>query len=154
MGPWQRSVWNSLVSGSLASAATAAAAAALGKAQAGSAVAPLNAVSHILWGDAAGRQEGISGRHTLTGLALNHGAATFWAALYEHLVGPAPSARRALLGGAAVSALAYVTDYYLVPRRLTPGYELRLPPKGLLGVYGALALSLSASSLLRRAAVR
>jgi hypothetical protein len=54
-----------------------------------------------------------------------------------------------MLGGGLVSALAYVTDYYVVPKRLTPGYELRLRPCALAGIYLALALSLSFSKPLR-----
>jgi hypothetical protein len=53
-----------------------------------------------------------------------------------------------LLRGAAVSAAAYVTDYHLVPRRLTPGFELRLPRLALAPIYAALAVGLSLRDLL------
>jgi len=54
----------------------------------------------------------------------------------------------AAAGGAAVAAGAYVTDYYLVPKRFTPGFEKRLSGQSLALVYGALALGLAVSALL------
>lgn len=50
---------------------------------------------------------------------------------------------KSLIGGAAVSGLAYVTDYKLVPAWLTPGFEKRLSNRSLLGIYAALALGLA-----------
>jgi hypothetical protein len=47
-----------------------------------------------------------------------------------------------------VSAGAYLTDYYLVPKRFTPGWEKRLSGKSLAAIYGMLALGLVASDLL------
>lgn len=60
----------------------------------------------------------------------------------------------ALLGGAATAALAYLTDYHVVPRRLTPGVEKRLTGRSLFLVFGALAVGLSAGAWLRRRRVR
>ena len=42
----------------------------------------------------------------------------------------------------AISALAYVTDYYVVPRRFTPGFELTLSRRSFPWLYGALAIGL------------
>jgi hypothetical protein len=50
-----------------------------------------------------------------------------------------------------VSALAYLTDYHVVPKRLTPGFELRLPGGALAAAYAALALGLSARDLVSSA---
>jgi hypothetical protein len=47
-----------------------------------------------------------------------------------------------------ISAAAYVTDYHIVPKRLTPGFEMRIPRVALAGVYAALALGLSARDLI------
>jgi hypothetical protein len=70
----------------------------------------------------------------------------FWALFYEALADRmAPLAR-----GAAVSALAYVVDYHVVPRRLTPGFEMRLGRPALAAIYAALAFGLSARDLLSR----
>lgn len=114
-------------SGSLAGAATTAAIAWLGAREAGSAAGPINATSHVLWGDEAGATDAIDIKHTLTGLLINGGAGVFWAVVYELLRSRARDDRAAALAsGAAVAGLAYVVDYHLIPRRLTPGWELRL----------------------------
>ena len=114
----------------------------------GSAPAALNATSHFLWGDRAGRKQGYSLKYTAPGLAANYGACVFWALLYEALGrGRRRSATRALVEGALVSAIAYVIDYHVVPRRLTPGFEMRLPRRALFFVYAALALGLAAKNI-------
>lgn len=173
MNAIQQLAQNTLRTGGLASAATTLAAAVCGLIEERNAVAPLNSVSHIAWGDRAGRQERPSWKYTLTGLALNTAAVTSWAALYELLFGgagavqsrhaigsgkrgrvstPALSMSRlvakSLIGGAAISGLAYVTDYKLVPAWLTPGFEKRLSNRSLLGIYTALALGLGLGGLL------
>jgi hypothetical protein len=102
---------------------------------------PLNAVSHIAWGERAAFRRGVSPKYTGVGFALNGAAVTSWAALHELLF-----RRRPLLGGALVSALAYATDYFVVPRRVTPGFEKRLSPAGMFAVYAALALALGLSA--------
>lgn len=134
-----------LVSGTIAAAAVTLAVGVAGRRRAGSAAAPLNATSHLLWGDEAARHDGYSMKYTATGFAANHAAAVFWALFYEAL----PRQLPALARGAAVSALAYVVDYHVVPRRLTPGFELRLPRASLAAVYAALALGLSLRDLAR-----
>ena len=58
-----------------------------------------------------------------------------------------------LLSGAAVSALAYLTDYHVVPSRLTPGFEKRLGGRSLLAIYAALAFSLAAITARREMSV-
>jgi hypothetical protein len=145
---------DTLRTGIVATAATTLAVAALGEAEEGNAIAPMNAVSHILWGERAALQNRPSLKYTFTGGLLNTAAILGWAGVHEVLFGRRSVAARsvtgALVGGAAVSALAYVTDYYLVPKRFTPGFEKRLSNRSLCGVYTTLALSLAAGSLLRR----
>lgn len=139
-----------LVSGTIAGIATTAAAAAAARREGTTAAAPVNAVSHVVWGDEAGSQDDVSLRYTGTGFVTNHAASVMWAGVYELLrrrVGA--GALGALACGPAVSALAYVVDYHMVPRRFTPGYELRLSGRGLGAVYGALALSLPLRALFR-----
>jgi hypothetical protein len=142
---------HTLETGAITSVTTGLAIAACGQAELGNAVAPLNAVSHILWGDKAAAQDGLSAQFTLTGVALNSLAVTAWGAVHEYLCGDAidrgdvvPS----LLGGIAVAGVAYVIDYYLVPKRLTPGFEMRLSGKSLFGIYATLALSLALGRLI------
>jgi hypothetical protein len=141
--------------GTLAGIAIAATAALAGKRETGSYSAPLNATSHILWGDKAAGHSVPSLKYTATGFVLNHAAAIFWAVMYEKLVdarvsrsGTTASPLRALVDGAVVSAGAYVTDYHLVPSRFTPGFEKRLSGKSLLVIYGALAFGLAARDIL------
>ncbi len=140
-----------LWSGTTAAIASTAAAAVAARMEGQAAVAPINAVSHVLWGDAAASHDEVSGRYTLTGLATNHGACLFWAACY-HAGRPAFPAVPwgAAACSAAVTATAYAVDYHVVPRRLTPGYELRLPPRGLALIYAAIALALPLRELFAR----
>ncbi len=145
----------SLVTGTIAAAATAIVASLAGRQETGSYSAPLNATSHVLWGDIAGKQNRPSLKYTLTGFLLNHGAAIFWAAIYETLFPPKredveKSPLRPLLGAAMVTAGAYVTDYYLVPRRFTPGFEKRLSGKSMAMIYGVLALAMATRALVER----
>lgn len=137
--------------GAIASAATTLAVAALGHTEDGEAVAPVNAVSHIAWGDEAARQTGVSMKYTLTGLVLNAAAVTSWAMIYHALFGGrkiTPVA--AATGAVATSALAYATDYHVVPERLTPGFEKRLSNRSLALTYGVLAAGLMVGGLLAR----
>jgi hypothetical protein len=140
-----RLLQRTVVSGSIAALATLAAVAAGGVRRRVGPVAPVNATSHILWGREAGGASRADVRHTLPGLALHLGACLFWAAIYESLP-------RHPLGGPATAALAYVTDYHVVPRRLTPGWELRLPGRSLALVYAVLALSLPLGAFMGRQA--
>jgi hypothetical protein len=106
---------------------------------------PVNAISHIVWGPAAGAQRGLSLRHTGLGLLLNGAACAFWSWLYERGPGIAKqpgSMVRDVLSAIGISALAYVTDYHIVPRRLTPGFELSLSRRSFPWLYGALAVGL------------
>jgi hypothetical protein len=152
MKTWTEAVSDAALTGSLACVATAAGAALCGLRDSGSAVAPINATSHVVWGEAAAAVEDIDWPHTALGFAVNYGASAFWAALYEKLFGAAAERRdvgTAAGGALAVTALAYLTDYHVVPKRLTPGWEKRIRPASLALVYGALAVSLPLRGLLR-----
>lgn len=144
-----------LISGTVSGIATALAASMAGRRETGAYAAPINATSHITWGDEAGLQDRPSLKYTLTGFLLNHAATTFWAAIYEKWFAPRASQPdasplRPLLGAAVVTAGAYVTDYYLVPRRFTPGWEMRLSGKSLATIYGVLAIGMVARSLMEQ----
>lgn len=152
------SVRHALVSGTAAGLATALTASLAGKREAGSYAAPLNATSHIVWGDGAAQRQQPSIKYTLTGFLLNHASAIFWASFYERWFGRSSGASsgrmgslaRPIVGAAVVTAGAYVTDYYLVPKRFTPGFEKRLSGKSLLAIYGALAIGMVARDLSAR----
>jgi hypothetical protein len=57
---------------------------------------------------------------------------------------PRQDLRSAIGAGVAVAAAAYVVDYYVVPKRLTPGFEKRLSGRSLFWIYSALAAGLAA----------
>src|SRR5689334_13307947 len=73
--------------GAAATAATTAVAAACGETELKSAVAPLNAVSHIIWGDEAAVETDTSVQYTLPGVLLNSAAVSSWAILQELVFG-------------------------------------------------------------------
>jgi hypothetical protein len=136
-----------LVSGTLAAAAVTLVASLAGRRATGSSAAALNATSHFLWGHGAARRNAYSLKYTGVGFAANYGASVFWALLYEALGSRQRTRSRALRDAAATAAIAYVVDYHVVPKRLTPGFELRIPSKALAAVYAALALGLSLRDL-------
>ncbi len=102
----------------------------LSKRDTGRPAAAVNAISHIVWGDDAAKHDDVDVKHTAVGAWLNAGAMLSWAVVGELLPRP-----RSLLGaarnGVLLSGLAYVTDYYVVPRRLNPGFEQRLSKQSL-----------------------
>ena len=151
MKPTKDIVLDALATGKLTTLVSTAAIAACGQAELENPIAPINAVSHIVFGDEAARQNDLSVKYTATGLLLHDAACTSWAALHEQLVGDAVEkgcVPAAFAGGALVSALAYFTDYYLVPKRMTPGVEKRLSGRSLFLIYTVLAGGLAAGSLL------
>jgi hypothetical protein len=153
MNRWKTAVREGAVAGTLASFLSTAVLATAGSRQAGSAVAPTNAVSHWLWGDESLQVQRPTWRHTLTGYVTHHLASIFWAALYSLVYGHRATAKtvpQALAGGVATSAVAYVVDYGLVPKRLTPGYEHRISTGAMVATYGALAAGFALGALLLR----
>jgi hypothetical protein len=150
---WNQALREGAVAGTAASVLSTAALGALGAVQDGKVAAPLNAVSHWLWGDESLQRDRPSWRHTLVGYLTQHAASVMWATLYARVYGHRPEAKRlpnAIAGGIATSAVAYVVDYTITPKRLTPGYEHRLDGKGMLAVYAVLALGFAAGALALR----
>ncbi len=149
MGTW---ISDTLTTGAVVTAATTTAVAVLGRMEGGSAVAPINAVSHIIWGDEEDTTDALDVPHTLAGAMLNAMAVTGWAGLFELLMPRSGKStpQRALLAGSAVAATAYIVDYHVVPKRLAPGFEKKLSGASLFGVYATLALALAAAGRSRR----
>lgn len=136
---------NALGTAVLATAATTALAAVLG-ARRGKPAKVINSTSHIVWGDKdAFRASKPDLKHTLVGAALNAAAMGSWAVVQQGMFGKSSRGTfgKALAAGAVTSALAYVTDYYLVPKRFTPGFEKHLGSGEMLGMYGVLAGALA-----------
>jgi hypothetical protein len=143
---------NTALSGTMASVFSAAVLAWAGHRHIGSAVAPINAPAHWIWGDESLRRNNASLRHTLSGALIHHASSLLWAALFEWARSRRSSeaTTTAVLDAAAVTALACVVDLKLVPQRLTPGFERRIPRRNLAMVYVAFAAGLAAAAALRR----
>ena len=130
-------------------AATTSALLVLSTRETGHAAAALNATSHILWGDDAAKHDRWSLRYTAVGALLNAGAMVSWSfvqGLLPEPRSPLSAARNAGL----VTALAYLTDYHVVPHRLDPGFDQRLSRKSLFGAYAVMAGALAVGALLAR----
>ncbi|WP_240804854.1 hypothetical protein [Cupriavidus oxalaticus] len=145
------------ISGTCASLVSTGMLACGGTVDCGSAFAPVNAVSHWIWGERAMHANGPSVRHTVLGYVIHHAMSVFWAVFYETAVSRhhACGALRTLaLGGLGVAGLACLVDLKYTPHRLTPGFERRLSPRMLALVYLAFGLALPLGSLLLRHAAR
>jgi hypothetical protein len=115
-----------------------------------SAAAPVNATSQWVWGNPALREDGANARNTLVGYLIHHGASIFWGVLHARVWGMRREAKRlrpALAGAGAAATIAYLVDYRLTPRRLTPGFEHRLSTAARVAVYGCFALGLALGSM-------
>jgi hypothetical protein len=140
-----------LWSGSMASVLSLMALMVRGRRDAGSAVAPLNAPSHWFFGQEALEADRPSWRHTATGLLVHHASAMLWGGLYDLAFcrrSQPSNVARLTAGAAAVTAVAALVDFKLVPQRLTPGFEHRLSRQSLALTYGAFALGLAISGVL------
>lgn len=150
MDAWTSIVRRALISGSIASAVSTAALLVMSRLEGNRALQPVKATAHWLYGERAAVPAGIDGRRALIGYATNHAAAVFWALLFEaarsrrrrdDLVGTATTA-------AGVSALAAAVDYGVMPRRLTPGWELAVSKESVAAAFVALAAGLTLGGLL------
>lgn len=115
-----------------------------GRAENASAVAPLNAVSHWLWGDEALMRNRPSLRYTGIGALIHCASSMLWAAAFSALRRRhrRSTLANAITDAAAVTAVAAVVDLKLVPSRFTPGFERRLSNTGLTWVYAAFGIGL------------
>ncbi len=155
MASSRSSLLNILFITGVAAAATTVAVIAAARGEQRPPAEPINAISHIVFDDEAIGQPEPSMKYTGTGLLLNLSAMLSWALVAE-LGFRALQARRGsfgrnLLVGAATSALAYVTDFKLVPKRLTPGFEHVLSFHSLKNIYSILAVSIAAAGSMREA---
>ena len=126
-------------------------------------------------GDEAAGKDDASLKYTGTGFLLNHASSIFWALFYEKLFGARaasanastransrrkngrtarPSLMQPLVDAAAVTAGAYITDYYLIPKRFTPGFEKRVSGRSLAAIFAMLAIGLAARDLVGAARAR
>lgn len=150
MKPWPQALTEGVVTGSVASLTSAAALAGCGRVEHDSAVQPINAPGHWIWGDPALAQPDGSARYTVPGFIIHHASAVFWATLQaRYLGGPPPRPVSAVLRDAGiVTALAAAVDLRVAPRRLRPGFERQLAVRSLVTVYAAFGLGLAACTCL------
>lgn len=95
MKNWRETLKRAVVPGVVGGALASATAARLGRKESGSAIAAINATSHVLWGDCAATVERPTLRHTAPGYFINSAAAFFWAVVFEKLFGSAIDRRGA-----------------------------------------------------------
>lgn len=153
MENWETSLQRGLVGGATASFTSTLALALLGKNSSDSMAAPVNAISHWIWGDQAARHDDASLRYTVPGYLIHHASATFWAVLFERFFGRLLDKKQAALtlkAATAATAVACFTDYQLTPQRLRPGFEKRLPTPALAAVYLSFGIGLAAGAMLCR----
>jgi hypothetical protein len=106
-----------------------------------------------LWGPDAGRHRRADLKHTAVGFVTHHLASMFWSVVLEKALG----ARRRTMpelaaSGALTAALAAAVDYMMMPRRLSPGWELALTRKSMAEVFAAMAAGLAAGAFAARQA--
>lgn len=150
MTDWQEVMRRAAISGSSASMVSAALLLGMGQRDCRSVTAPVNAISHWLWGDRAIPQQTASLRYTVPGYVIHHAASVFWAVFQERYLftqaGP-PAIATTVRTSVVVAALACVVDLCFTPRRFTPGFERRLKPGSLALVYVAFGIGLALPAL-------
>lgn len=138
MASWKESLRDGALAGSIASVLSAAALAVAGRRTNGEPAAPVNAVSHWVWGDAALRQDEPTLRHTAVGYLIHHAASLFWSTLHMRAWGKPPVPAKAgpvIAQAATTAAVACFVDFKLTPHRFTPGFQHRLDKRQLASVY-------------------
>ena len=143
---------SAVLTGSIASVVSTTALAALAKVERKSAVRPTNSTSNWLNGRNAGNYEGMDFAHTGIGLGTHYASALFWALPFEPLLAAYPPRTPSgiLRNAVAMAAVAGVVDYGIVPKRLSPGWELTLSRKSIVWAFGSLAVGLAAGALVTR----
>ena len=152
MTTWKQALREGAVSGSCASLLSAAYLAWAGHLR-GATAAPLNAVSHWIFGDRSLVRDEPGFLYTAGGYLTHHAASIFWGVLHAKAWGAREEAKKPLpaaAGAVAAAGIAYFVDYQLTPQRFTPGFEHRLARPELAKVYAFFALGLFVGSLAMR----
>jgi hypothetical protein len=141
-----------LLAGAGAGLASAIVAALAARRRGKAAAQPLNATSHWLHGDEAGRVRRVDAPHSAVGVATHFASALFWAVPYGLWLRRLPGLPTgAIFGGAAATAtVAAAVDYLAMPRRLTPGWELVLGRTEVAAIFAGLGLGLAGGALVAR----
>ena len=105
---------------------------------------PVHAVSHILFGDKVMHETRFHARYWISGFVLNAGAMYGWAVVaelgYLWLSLKAGDLITAALMAIALTIIAFITDFHIVPKRFTPGFEKVISRYALYTVYLCLAI--------------
>jgi hypothetical protein len=150
MTGWKDAIAEGLVSGTLGAALATGVLMLAGRREGGSAVAPINAVSHWVWGEEAARDESVDARHTAVGAVTQLLAGIFWGTLHAKLrprVSGDAVVPAAIAGALATGAVAATVDYGLIPKRLTPGWELRLSNRSVAVALVAMAAGIALGTI-------
>lgn len=149
---WRIALRQAWLSGSVASLLCTVVVSVLGRGRRNAPARGTNATSHWVWGDRAIRRSSASLRYTALGYAIHHASSVFWAIGFERwgLARKLPLARHPVAIAATVATAAWVVDYKVVPKRLTPGFEHHLSRRGLAGAYVAFGAGLVLATWLRR----
>jgi hypothetical protein len=99
---------------------------------------PLNAIAHLVVGMRAQATASFDPLLTTLGLLLHTGSVLIWGILFAHIAGRLLGWR---LGASALlfSLAILVLDLFLLPRRLSPGFQFTLSRGEVLVVYLAMA---------------
>jgi len=149
--PLEDVVLPGLVAGVLSSLALGACARLIGKRPS----APVSAVSHWVWPQEVNQTARPRARHLLTGLAIHHLMSVGWAAVnaftlaaIQENVRPCRSSRsehsQRFALATALTIVAAFSDYVVVPKRFTPGFEFHLKVPHIASVYVAFGAGLVA----------
>jgi hypothetical protein len=108
--------------------------------------APVQAVSHIVYGKQAHETNDTNLTFIVVGFLLNAFAMIMWSGVAEFSIRafgmPPGNLGVALLVAAGVTVTAFIVDFHVVPKRFTPGFEHILDRRALFIVYFFLGASL------------
>jgi len=115
---------------------------------------PLGSIAHIVYGTRALEEKYPKPSFLLVGFMLNFAAMISWAGVAESFyfwlkIQPS-NVLMTLVISVLTVILAFVTDFHIVPKRLTPGFENVLNPTSLRLVFVVFAVALFLAGLLRQ----
>ncbi|HEY4530736.1 MAG TPA: hypothetical protein VIG97_10500 [Luteimonas sp.] len=129
-------------SGSLASVLSTLVVSAFSRSRSGATAAGTNAASQWFWYPRARHVDRPSLRYTAVGYGVHHASSLLWGTAFEALRPREATAPGRAVRASAVALGAYVVDYHVVRRRLSPGFENRIGAAGVLAAYSVFALGL------------
>ncbi len=105
---------------------------------------PVHAVSHILFGDKVLQEARFHAKYWISGFVLNAGAMYGWAAVaelgYLRFSFKTGDLITAILMAIALTIIAFITDFHIVSKRFTPGFEKVISRSAVYTVYVCLAI--------------